>query len=72
MKDNDLLFPFNLWSMLLIKVLKQNLKQWKESRIDKVEGVETIDQVHLEPHEYQAEEEVEPQWAEDPGEGDYD
>ena len=53
-------------------LLKQNLKQWKQSRIDKVEGVETIDQVHLEPHEYQAEEEVEPQWAEDPGEGDYD
>ena len=49
--------------------MKQNLKQWKQSRIDKVEGVETIDQVHLEPHEYQAEEEVEPHGAEHPGDG---
>ena len=45
------------------------LQEWKQGGIDKVEGVETIDQVHLEPHEYQAEEEVEPQGAQDPGDG---
>ena len=45
------------------------LQEWKQGGIDKVEGVESIDQVHLEPHEYQAEEEVEPQGAEDPGDG---
>ena len=48
---------------------KHYLEKWKQCGIDNVEGVETIDQVHLEPHEYQAEEEVEPHGAEDPGDG---
>ena len=53
----------------LIRLLQYNLEQWKQCGIDQIDGVETIDQVHLQSHEYQAEEEVEPEGAEAPGDG---
>ena len=48
---------------------KSYREQRKRSGVDNVEGVETIDEIQLAPHEHQAKEEVEPEGAEDPGDG---